>query len=193
MADVVISESKLEDMLFNHLIGKNTSESIETAFNSKNCLHVERQLNLSPYGIADIVIFHKPDFDGSVSVEVVELKKGIINSDTFMQASKYRVALKEYGYRNNIEFSEIFITLVGSHIDINDKFEILPNAFEFLNFYTYDIDINTGLSLKRECYSYDDDYMQKDNINKIFTCIDYAMCDQECSFYFYGLKMSGEK
>lgn len=182
MADVIISESKLEDMLYNHLNGNNVSAKIDEHLNHKAYEIVIRQLNLSPYGIADIVGFFKPDFDGSICVDIIELKKGCIDTNTFKQALKYRAGLIKYADLNDFEFGQINITLIGSEVKIDSYFELIPSALDFVYFYSYDIDINHGLTLNDEnSYNFSESLLER-NFDKLFTCLQYAEQDGICNF-----------
>lgn len=185
MADIIISESKLEDMLYDHLSGKKTSENIDEFFGSETDFIVERQFNIGNYGIADIVVFKHPDYDGSMGVDVYELKKGTIDKSALTQILKYKVGIKKYADINDINLNEIHLYLIGGSISKDSHFQFIPQAIDNLEIYTYDIDADSGISFNCEDSWGFKELNTPDRLIKILTCVDYKSTDKNCSYYHY--------
>lgn len=129
-----------------------------------------RQLRIGNYGIADIVTLSKApliDYVGQkafydmqiITINVMELKKDIINIETFLQAARYIRGIQRYMERKELFDGhpiQFVVTLVGRVIDQDSGFEYLPDIICG----TIDDDVMTGhydrpLQLKIYTYSYD--------------------------------------
>jgi hypothetical protein len=91
--------------------------------------HVQRlrQVQLEPYGIADLVnIVHAEDGSCYVLIQVVECKRGVIGMAAYAQAKRYlaalKMALREFVAHKESEGIEVRwqCILVGSHIEQGD-------------------------------------------------------------------------
>lgn len=93
-----------------------------------------RQLNLNPYGIADIITIEWPlEFERAV-VTVYELKRGMIDEETLMQAAKYVTALQHFLDDYDVEFE---MCLIGKNIQTKGDFVLLYNLISKVRIYTY--------------------------------------------------------
>lgn len=185
MQDVIISESKLEDFIYNHLSGLKHIEHIDEFFESNDILFVERQFNLGDYGVADIVCFYNTSIEYDIRVEIYELKKGIIDKSALIQALRYKAGisffLTELGFSN----FEISVILVGSDVSHDDKFNFMPSAIENLSIYSYDICAYNGLIIKDENSWHFSDIQIPENIKNKSVCISYSKHDFNCCLYHF--------
>lgn len=183
MSDVIISESKLEDMLYNHFSGDHYSDNIAEFFSGDLVLKAERQLDIGNYGIADIVIFKDPEPDGLIDVEIYELKKDVIDKSSLIQILKYKVGIKKYAELYDLKIGEISLNLIGGRISQENLFEFVPQAINDLEIYTYDICPDNGLTFKSEdSWKFKELKKPKKLIN-ILTCLSYVGYDQNCGWY----------
>jgi len=107
-----------------------------------------RQLIIGKYGKLDLLTCERIKEYDRLDLTIYELKKGIINEDTFFQAIRYARGLQRYlyKYRRNNSY-KIDIVLIGNKINTNDNVSYLS---ELLN---YSDDENT-LSVKIYTYEY---------------------------------------
>jgi len=144
-----ISEKELEDYIFDDLTceGNNLlNRGLRLNFNSLLEVHTpnifnarwERQVNLDPYGIADIIGFYR--YCGRIHVEILELKIREIKLEDFEQICRYRRAVERLventfpGRKLPIEYH---LTLVGTSYDRFYLSNLLPiRVAEF----QYDLD-----------------------------------------------------
>ena len=91
-----------------------------------------RQLKIGNYGIADLITYRKETFRIPIlQINVLELKKGQIDVNTFLQAIRYCKGISDYMLeerKTEIEFS-FDITLIGSSIELNSSFVYLSEMF----------------------------------------------------------------
>ena len=114
-----------------------------------------RQLNISGYGVADLVewqIIKKPYVGRVLEVTIYELKKDKIGIFALMQSISYARGIQRYLWckLDNLEFI-INIVLIGSSIDKSGSFCYFPdlicndNSYGSLgniSYYTYDYKID---------------------------------------------------
>ena len=150
-------EKNLEDIIFesdrNELFNMGLSISGE----------LFRQFNLGKYGIADLVMYTKNEYDdedkspynAEYSVTVFELKKGKIDFNALIQAFRYVVGLifynKEHYKDNTFQYK---ISLVGSKIDISEEFLYLPDLISY-DYADPNMEINKIVEIEFIKYSYD--------------------------------------
>lgn len=116
---MTINEKELEIYLIN-LLKNGDYDSLKIrgldllSFNTINKVKWVSQLNLDPYGIADIVGFYRGGY-GVICVELIELKAIPIKTDHFDQICTYSQALKVYlkNTFNNDLFVDVKMTLIG--------------------------------------------------------------------------------
>jgi len=97
----------------------------------------KRQLRIGNYGISDIVTYYR--YDGKLFINILELKKDKISTDTLLQAVGYVKGIRSYLMRRkptltNISFK---IKLIGKEIDTSDSFCYLPDIFTGIEIITY--------------------------------------------------------
>lgn len=109
----------------------------------------KRQLRIGNYGIADIVAFAGIPEDqytrGILDVQIVELKKGVVDAKTVGQALRYAVGIKKYvtGFRRKFDLClRTNIICIGDKIDDDDLFYLSEFNHHFdvdinFEFYTY--------------------------------------------------------
>jgi hypothetical protein len=118
-----------------------------------------RQLNLGSYGISDIVtvkmvkqvsLSKENNYRGTdriITINVYELKKDIINTDTFLQALGYCKGIQKIA---NEYYSDFFtelrfnITLIGKTLDLKSNFCYISDFIDNVNLYTYHADLDKG-------------------------------------------------
>jgi len=122
-----------------------------------------RQLSIGKYGVADLVYIHrvyypqKEDsfFSGhTFYVNVVELKKDIVNVNAFLQSVGYIKGLMRYFEKHHPDTDVQYqITLIGSDVQTHNNF---PYLFEL---------IKGEVSLAGYTYSYGIDGLKFDKIS----------------------------
>lgn len=103
-----------------------------------------RQVQLEPYGIADIVnIFHADQEAREIIIQVIECKRDIVNLATYAQAKRYLSALK-VALRDFVAESESLgftlqweCVLVGHRLDKSSDFVFVLNDDDACSVYTY--------------------------------------------------------
>ncbi|GAA4392101.1 hypothetical protein [Hymenobacter koreensis] len=136
-------ERNLEDILYKELEHcRDRGFDIEPMEN-KVC----RQLNLAPFGIADLVHFgYQPDQE-RIHVRIIECKKDVVNTATYLQASRYQTAISRV--LDCCTFNPIFEkVLVGQKVDPKNDFWYLVDADMDARIYTYDYR-HDGIVFKR--------------------------------------------
>ena len=116
-----------------------------------------RQLRIGNYGISDLIYvsrYYEPvaewDSRRTLEINIVELKKGDVNTDTLKQALRYANGVREYlKYRNKFRGGGINnyvkhkITLIGRKVDLTTEFLDLLNFIGIeVVIYTYDYTID---------------------------------------------------
>jgi hypothetical protein len=121
-----------------------------------------RQLNLGSYGIADIVTAYVVKNKGRypngntytervITINVIELKKDLINVDTFLQAAGYCKGIQRFieefypDFNFDIKFE---ITLIGKKVDLESNFCYLPDVYN-VSILTYHADIVNGFKFQK--------------------------------------------
>lgn len=136
---MTISERELEDLIYQDLV-ENRGESIfNRGLYISMCKIWERQLNLGPYGIADIVGFDR--FHGGIDIQLIELKVVPIDAGCFDQILRYKTAIEEY-LDNTLKgkFDYRFVLhLVGPSMSSG---HYIHNSIENCIVTEYDIDLN---------------------------------------------------
>ena len=107
-----------------------------------------RQFYLGEYGTCDLITVEF--IDKYPYITIYELKKGIIDVGSLMQACKYSTAVKSYiEYKYDCD-CYIYIKLIGKSIQSNGDFVFLYNELmNNIDIITYSININ-GLMFNRE-------------------------------------------
>lgn len=183
MKDIEISERKLEDMVFEIL--KNPDKYPDKFNFLEHSDIVFRQLNLSNYGIPDIVTISYDIYFG-YNVNVYELKKDVVGIDTLIQALRYKQGIRSLLYEFQEENLPINIFLIGSRFDSsNGLFQQISKATtsdnECVRVAEYDIGIN-GI-LFTEYITEPLKITTNFNLNKIKSCISYD--EHETQYFWY--------
>jgi hypothetical protein len=147
-----ILEKEIEELLFHGI------ENVPELLDQKGFKIVEgakyyRQLNLGSYGISDIVGVHLGSRQRgwrSAYVHVIELKKEKVDFETLNQAVGYARAIQKYLKSKVRDISvDARISLIGKTIDLSSSFCYLPDIFENIDLYTYELDFYTGIKFKQ--------------------------------------------
>ena len=112
-----------------------------------------RQLRIGNYGVSDLIYasrYYEPldesDKRRTLEINIVELKKLDVNTDTLKQALRYANGLREYiKYRNKFSsnYVKYKITLVGRVVDLTPEFLDLLNFIGIeVVIYRYDYTID---------------------------------------------------
>jgi hypothetical protein len=99
----------------------------------------KRQVRIGNYGVADIITYYRGITDENepeLIINIYELKKDIINIDTFLQALRYYKGICRYlDKRDFYENVRYRLILIGKTID--------PGDFKYLTDFAYNINIFT--------------------------------------------------
>lgn len=150
-----ISEKKIEDLIVecisNGRLDKLRDRGLEDIYHYDRFY---RQFNLGGYGRLDLVGMryrHEPNSYGCekyLDILLIEVKKGEINVQTFLQSLRYckgiEVLLRKYNLKPNIE-----ICLIGTSV-CNDDFVYASDFISNLSIYTLNLCLDNGISFKKE-------------------------------------------
>lgn len=141
-----------------------------------------RQLNLTPYGIADLVQIGRDRYDDILRVRVIECKRNIVDAATYAQAARYQVAISrvldccvsEYSFEK---------VLIGQRVDKRNDFWAIVSADERCGVYTYEYR-SDGIHFKRHHNRSEFGYADAGDIyrpttNEIFRVVAQIMPEQE--------------
>jgi hypothetical protein len=126
-----------------------------------------RQLRIGNYGIADLVEFTRPFYDGpgrkffiAGQITIYELKKEQIGIGAFLQALHYAKGIQRYlEIKGKQDKYVVNVVIVGKQLDTSGAFCFIPELLSFnsdavdefgngrITFYTYDYTID-GLEFK---------------------------------------------
>lgn len=130
----------------------------------------KRQVKIGNYGIADIITYHRAG--GRLFINILELKKDKISTDTLLQSLNYAKGVSRYLQKRSFDFDvSLRIKLIGREIDTNSSFCYLPDFFNSIEIYTYDYGFD-GIHFKMECdykltnegFGFDVQKMENENI-----------------------------
>lgn len=111
-----------------------------------------RQLDLGSYGRADVVTFNRIAYNKTIEIDILELKKDLINESVLWQALGYAKGIERI-LDNDFDLSshsiEIGINLIGKTIDLKTNFCYLTDFVTNINFYTYSADLEKGVIFER--------------------------------------------
>ena len=141
------SEKELEDMLCEHLN--------DGLFLVDDC-HIDfydRQTNLSPYGITDLILHTKKediDSDGNVFVssdllQVVELKITELSHSHLSQIARYKTFFDITDYEYEVEY----MLICKSSKSYSGDLVFLAQNIEWLSIYTYELTLTDGIVFQR--------------------------------------------
>ena len=134
------TEKLLEDITFELIASKSEeTRGLYLGHNEAHNLVVHRQVNLSGYSIADLIVLHK--YSDKLAATILELKNVPLSSKDINQVFRYRRALELMEI-----FEEINCILIGT--DISDGHYILNETTEKLNAYAFRVDAMDGLKFE---------------------------------------------
>jgi len=190
MDDIQISEKKLEDFIYKHLSGEDFYPGFDEIREEENTPDfVFRQMNLGSYGIADIVTFNI-NCDGSITADIYELKKNIIQVQDVIQVFRYKKGIKELFYKIE-RYCKVYCFLIGSGVSDNEELSIGISEINNLFVYTYDICPKNGIVLNGHNVVYQNKKISKITKNQL-TCIDYKSSHQRYKYLEYTLNQDQE-
>lgn len=148
-------EKNLEDIIYENAITEEGRRKLkERGLPIKGM--VFRQLYLGNYGRLDLLTIHNEsyiNFPDALIFDVYELKQGVINIDTLLQAGRYAKGIKRIiatnGYDLHSRESIFRIHLIGSEVDLNGDFALLFDCLCNVNLYTYSYNID-GIYFKKQ-------------------------------------------
>lgn len=139
-------EKDLEQIIFES--GRDSLEKRGLSINGK----LFRQLKIGNYGVADLVEFTRPSYDGPKKeffvpgvITVYELKKENIGIASFLQALHYVKGIQTYIESKNKSRQYIFnIVLIGRSIDISGSFCFITDMLSINNKYYDGLHVQNG-------------------------------------------------
>lgn len=101
-----------------------------------------RQLNLAPYGIADLVCLRFFPRDKVFYAQVIELKKGKVDTTAYMQAKRYQTALANTLERLRDDMASAYTInietiIIGNEVEMAGDFVFTLNGDFTCQAYTY--------------------------------------------------------
>jgi hypothetical protein len=138
-------EKDLEDIIFNALQCEEgydmlNERGLDICYSTEHFI-CKRQLKIGNYGIADLVTLSRFT-KGRVFIEVIELKKGEVNMDAYVQANRYLTGIKRYMERFHPKLNVVYsMTLIGRQLNRGDWVYLIDEV-EHLKVLTYKYDID---------------------------------------------------
>lgn len=140
-----ILEKEIEDVIY---------DAITSDFNALTehglelvCDMYFRQFDLGEFGIADIIGVSANENKEYAKVEIIELKKDMVNAGAFFQALRYARALQIIF--NDFKEVDIRIILIGKTIDLKSDACFLSDIFPNVDLFTWNIDLKLGISFEQ--------------------------------------------
>lgn len=143
MAQILFdSEKEIEDFLMDYQYRNNVCLITGAMHNT-----YERQVNLSKYGILDIVGVQYNPIINVLFIDIIEIKKHCIDANTFTQVSRYMFGVRKIE-KEFFDFDvDVVITgyLVAPNIKLTDDITYLSSQTPNINIVTIDYDLYGGL------------------------------------------------
>lgn len=141
-------EKNLEDIIYENALTEEGRRKLE-----KRGLPIKgmvfRQLYLGNYGRLDLLTIHNKsyaNYPDALIFDVYELKQGIVNIDTLLQAGRYVKGITRILVKNDHNLNQrdlaFRIHLIGSEVDLNGDFALLCDSLRDVNLYTYSYNID---------------------------------------------------
>jgi len=151
-------EKNLEDIIYENALTEEGRRKLkERGLPIKG--KIFRQLYLGNYGRLDLLAIHNESykkFPDALVFDVYELKQGVVNIETLLQAGRYAKGIKRIiatnGYDLHSRDSVFRIHLIGSEVDLNGDFTLLCDCLYDVNLYTYSYNIDGIYFAKRYGY-----------------------------------------
>lgn len=194
---MTFSEKELEDVLFEKIQNKEFQSLHERGLDiydpneEIDIMFVDRQVDLNPYGIADIIVTTiemYPDpygLAGIVKMDLIELKAVPIRSRDVNQVLRYKRAIERYNdkkfYSDESKFCyEIHVNpiLIGNGIESG---HYILNEVSDISFYSYDFNPIDGLKFN---YERDGWVSNGDDTPEFIERLDKSLMFGECCEYF---------
>jgi len=171
-----ILECDIEDLVFN------SKNEILLSRGLDLCRNKQRQVRLGSYGIADVICWELIEkYNRKIKIQIVELKKEVIDCNALMQACRYQTAIQQIIDRrnfNNTEF-EFEVILIGKKIQEHGDFVFTLNTFKNIKCYTYSLDTQFGLKFYREYdYKFSNPILPEIKISRDKYIIDFLTCEE---------------
>ena len=116
-------------------------------------LRHKRQLRIGHYGISDVIVLHRHPHDKYyIHVNVIELKKDVVDSVAVAQCAKYISGVSRYLDQRGIKYT-VSGTVIGSHIDRGSNFVHLMANVSQISVFTYSYGLE-GIEFKEEEFDY---------------------------------------
>jgi hypothetical protein len=144
---MAFSEKDIETLIYRELSERNYDsdiwESLINEHRHEGILWVKRQVNMGAYGIADIVfasripsgIGHSRDL---LHVEVVELKKNLVDIRTLIQAERYRRCVYRFIQKKHPRMIfKVSSTLIGSGLNTSSDWLYLTDTMPDTRVFTF--------------------------------------------------------
>lgn len=140
-----ILEKEIEDIVFE------TSNETLSSIGLDLLPNKMRQVNLGSYGISDIIcwgiVWKKYPYNRDIHIQIVELKKDLVDVNTMMQSARYEKGIKLFINQFNLVDTEIHIEhiLIGKKVQTNGDFMYLLDSNDKYSVFTYSIDVEKGI------------------------------------------------
>jgi hypothetical protein len=141
MAKIVFdSEKELEDYICTHLdAGWNPITKGDIGWYG-------RQVGMGSYGVADLMTTRTGD-DGTIVIEIIELKKQTITTKAIAQISRYIAGMLHYVHEHHPEKSfYVAGLLVSTEIDLSDDTVYLADRIDDIYFHLASFDLDAGIT-----------------------------------------------
>ena len=164
-SNLEISEAQLEQILWDCDAKTLSAIGLDLPYYKKF-----RQLRIGGYGVCDMLYYsrHSNLPHPAHTITIVELKKGQINTGTFLQSVRYARGVQRFFFKkfkkwgkDGIEYGDlkVNIVLIGKEIDLHSDFCFIADWVNQnsiysdsnrLYYYTYNFNPISGLRLKME-------------------------------------------
>lgn len=162
------SEKELEDVLYKKLVTNEVETLYDKGFEyyDSECdtiYYVDRQVDLNPYGIADIIVSRmniyedvvedRKIYETEIIYDIIELKAAPIKSKHIDQVLRYKEAIERfcemvYNQRHIDDLCEIKVNPILIGENVQSGHFVLNNVIEDITIYTYDFNPIDGLQFE---------------------------------------------
>lgn len=146
-----ILEKEIEDLIYENLINDQSYLLTERGLPFDEMETFGRQINLGKYGILDLVglNFNRDNRNNEVDVFVIEIKKGEINMNTYLQSIRYCKGLSLL-FEKSCMIPIFHQILIGTSINTSDDFIFLPDINDRVRLFTMKISLDKGIVFANE-------------------------------------------
>lgn len=143
-----VLEKEIEDLIW-HGITHDRVLLHEKGLYIHGYSHYLRQFDIGNYGRVDLAGFHVgPKVHGlrRVAIHIIEIKKDIIDVDTFLQSLRYFRGISQLVRENfNDAWVDTRITLLGKTVDKSSGFIYISDLNPNIELTTYTLDFKKGI------------------------------------------------